>query len=249
MKRLSKLDWISAVVRDRRLKPAEKVTAIALAEYTNSRTLGGAHPGRQRLSEDCDVAVRTIERHLATLSAFGWIKRTSLGSVSAQRNWADTYALTVSTSRQADVDWSGGERVSNGVTDQSTNRDDQSTNVTDQSTPGCRPNRFSTSGSSHPSDSSESGSIWRSIDINNWDEVEEALEEMLQLSVQEASTALGMWTSEAHPQAIVNKINKDREADGPQDAWADGRPPPTIAKPRYSPADQWIRDAIGEAAS
>ena len=66
-------------IQQRGLKPVEKILLWHLADRYNPKN--GCYPSREELAHDCEVSVRSVERHIEALCEKGLVKKTLVKSV------------------------------------------------------------------------------------------------------------------------------------------------------------------------
>ena len=94
MEKFSKLDYLDGL-RGADLSAGEYRVLTTLLGYANSSDGKNAHPGVARLAGDCTMTERTVERHLKTLTAQGWLRQAKRGGRNGSGDaWASSYELT-----------------------------------------------------------------------------------------------------------------------------------------------------------
>ena len=90
----SRFDWERAIRALPIRPPLRKLVALMIATYANGNG-GNAHPGEDRLAEECGITTRAVRGHLAALREVGLLVRTFNGSQSGRRRLADEYELAI----------------------------------------------------------------------------------------------------------------------------------------------------------
>ena len=98
--------WVNAVVSSPRLPMTDRLVAVTLAGYADSR-MESADPGRKRIAEDLGVSVSTVKRALKVLISSGWIEKTHEGRISLDREQCDAYRLLLPTAAALSVSEEG----------------------------------------------------------------------------------------------------------------------------------------------
>jgi DNA-binding transcriptional ArsR family regulator len=109
----TRFEWERAVLA-LPLPSSTKFVGLALAVYCDARNGSHAHPGEDRLAENCCLSDRVVRRHLKTLRHLGLLHRTYKGRANQYRRTADEYALALPASVLEHVDrWltAGGEEL------------------------------------------------------------------------------------------------------------------------------------------
>ncbi|GGR60989.1 DNA-binding transcriptional ArsR family regulator [Nocardioides luteus] len=97
-----RFDWERAIRALPLRPPVLKLVALVLATYAD-RDGANAHPGEDRLAEDCGMSPRSVRRHLAELRELGLIERVFKGSSYGRAKAADEYRLIVPADIQSRV--------------------------------------------------------------------------------------------------------------------------------------------------
>lgn len=74
------LIWATA---QRGLQPASKLLLIQLADHHNP--VNGCFPGQELLSDECEMSIRSVRKHLCILESRGLIRRIKCGGSGARR--------------------------------------------------------------------------------------------------------------------------------------------------------------------
>lgn len=89
-----RFDWERAIRALPLRPPVRKLVALTLATYADKDGTN-AHPGEDRLAEDCGITTRAVRGHLSALRELGLIVRTFRGSSYGRSKAADEYHLAM----------------------------------------------------------------------------------------------------------------------------------------------------------
>lgn len=105
-----RFEWERAVRALEIRPPLRKLVALMLATYAD-RDGRNAHPGEQRLADECGITTRAVREHLSALGAgtpatpgIGLLHRTFHGSKAGRRKLADEYFLTLPADMKSRAD-------------------------------------------------------------------------------------------------------------------------------------------------
>lgn len=85
-----------------KLTPSRRTVAVELLNYADANG-DNAHPGIDRLAEDCLLSRSTVKRNLEWLRENGWVVEQSRGRKGANgHGWASVYSLTIPAESNAD---------------------------------------------------------------------------------------------------------------------------------------------------
>jgi len=184
---LTKLGWQKAL-RGAELTHAEFRILTTIGTYTNA-ALSSAFPGRTKIMEDARVSERTLDRALKILVAEGWITLVEAGGNQHFRGKANVYAVSV-------PDIAKGGNLDGKVR----NHDGKSPRTI------ADPSGHTHQVIDHSADNA-SGSPQAQL-LAKFD----TFLEHNDLTLDEQSTALGMFENGSDLNAIRNKINSDRRS-------------------------------------
>lgn len=215
--RRSKLDWLKSL-RGADLTPAEVYVLVLLVSYSNA-AMENAYPGVARLAADAGMSDRQVQRILHNLVAKGAIVVTQEGGNQVFRGAATVYKVLTPPQRKGDTHDTLQDDKPGYKGDISGQKGDilGQTRVTPMST-----HQVINQVINHHPDSYESGPTATQLgachgedqdendDEPNAEAFLEELNDELTLTPGEMTTAEAMWQRGIHPNAVRNKINKDR---------------------------------------
>lgn len=94
MSAAKRFEWERAIRALPIRPPVRKLVALMVGTYASADGTN-AHPGEDRLAEECGITPRAVRGHLAALRDLGLIVRTFEGAKGGRRKLADVYALEV----------------------------------------------------------------------------------------------------------------------------------------------------------
>lgn len=192
----SKLSW-QKTLRGADLTHAEFRILMIISTYTNA-ALENAFPSLSQIVHDCRVDPKTARAALKSLQSKGYLKLTRAGGNQHGKGLANVYAVTTpDVGRVPTIPAKGTNDSREGY---------QSVvplQIMDQII-----NHSAVAGPASP-DAPGFEDLSKDFDLfESW-----LIDNLMYMDESEFATVEGMWQADAHPRAILNKINADRKAE------------------------------------